>query len=154
MPQSHGTIRLVTALALGVALLAAVVGNVVATTASERTGEAVAVDAVVVEDARAPARVRVAWTGADGRTGTATAAVPAGTRAGDPRRVWVAPDGSVVAQPPAGAAPWEAALLAAGLGAAVAVAVVVAHLSGRRRARDRALEREWAAVEPVWTGRA
>jgi hypothetical protein len=153
MPQSDGTARLVAVLALGVVLLAAVVGNAAATVASERTGTAVAVDAVVLDDAPGPARVRVAWPGPDGVARTASAAVPAGARAGDARRVWVAPDGSVVPQPPAGSAPWTAALLTAALGAAAAAVVVAARRSGRRRARDRDLEREWARVEPLWTGR-
>ncbi len=153
MPQSPGTARLVAALALGVVLLAAVVGNAAATAASERTGAAVAVDAVVLDDAPAAGRARLAWTTAQGSTGVTTAAVPARTHAGDARRVWVAPDGSVVPQPPAGSGPWVAALLAALVGTLCAGAVVVAHRSARRRACDRDLALEWARVEPVWTGR-
>lgn len=153
MPQSHGTVRLVAALALGVLTLAAVVGNAAATAASERTGAAVAAEAVVLDDAPAAARARVAWAGPDGTTGTATAAVPAGTQAGDTRRVWVAPDGSVVPQPWSGSGPWVAALLTALVGTLGGAAVVVAQRAARHRARVRDLDREWARVEPLWTGR-
>ena len=158
MPQPQGTLdrstaRLVAALVAGVFLLAAVVGNAAATLAAERTGAAVAVDAVVLDDAPGPAGSRVAWTAPDGAPGVATVAVPTGTGAGETRRLWVAPDGAVVPQPDVGAVPWVAALLTLVLGGAAGVAVVAAHRAVRRRARDRDLTLEWARVEPQWTGR-
>lgn len=158
MPQSQdaldrSTIRLAAALAAGVLLLAAMVSNAVATAASERTGAAVAVDAVVLEDAPGAGTARLAWTERDGSAGVATAAVPAGTQAGETRRLWVAPDGAVVPQPPAGSGPWVAGLLTALAGIVVGAAVVVAHSGARRRSRDRDLTLEWARVEPLWTGR-
>lgn len=170
MRESRSTVRLVAALAAGILLLAVVVGNAVAGVAAERSGAAMAVDAVVVGTASATGDAagrdgsrwaRVAWSDGPGAangaasasTLVATVRVPTGTRAGDVRRLWVAPDGTVVPRPDTGSGPWVASLLTVVVGGAACVPVVAARRAAWRRAVDRELAAEWARVEPVWTGR-
>jgi hypothetical protein len=99
----------------------------------------------------------VTWTDADGVPGTGPALVPAGTRAGQPVTIWLDRAGRPVAEP----LDESAAVVAAIAGGAVVLlagAVVlgfcwVGARSGIAVLNARGWDREWAQVEPQWTGR-
>ena len=156
-------------LALAAVPLALTVGSVVAndagTLASQQTAERLQVPADVLEDAevvaggtsslRATAPVR--WTAPDGTDHDDTVPVRPGTRAGETVQVWIGPDGEASSRPlertdvvvvtvTAGTL-----TLLLGLSTAAAGHAAVCALVGR--ARDRAWEREWAEVEPLWAAR-
>lgn len=105
---------------------------------------------------RLPAAVR--WTGSDGVEHTGRAVVSAPKHAGDPVAAWVTRDGRLVPAPLGTrdvvfvtAATVGMLLLLCGL-----VLGGLAHLAfaGVARVRAAEWEREWAEVEPRWTGRA
>ncbi|WP_093906311.1 hypothetical protein [Streptomyces sp. cf386] len=101
--------------------------------------------------------VTVRWTEPGNGLRTATALVPAGTRAGETVDVWLDYRGRSVAPPPDGTAVWQHTVTLGVCAAAGAVTVillghaVVRHTAMRRRLAE--WEREWARTEPDWTGR-
>ncbi|MDQ0579186.1 Rv1733c family protein [Streptomyces rishiriensis] len=101
--------------------------------------------------------VAVRWTPPGEHPRTATARVPAGTRAGDRVDVWFDTRGRSVGPPPNDTMVWQHAL-AMGTCAAGGTAgvVLLGHAVIRRVAMRRRLdewEREWARTEPQWTRR-
>lgn len=102
-----------------------------------------------------PYRAEVRWTEPGGTTRTASARVPAGTRADDVVTVWFDGRGRSVAPPSNDVAVWQRSVTI-GLCAAGGTAWMV--LLGRRVERRIALrhrlgewEREWARTGPRWT---
>lgn len=100
---------------------------------------------------------RAVWTGPDGRRRAGVVTIPDSTAAGSRAQIWIDRQGNAV-EPPTTAA--TAAADGALTGAVVFVlggATVLGGLAGAARRIDRraagAWEREWAAVEPAWTGR-
>lgn len=99
----------------------------------------------------------VRWTEPEGDLRTATARVPAGTRAGDMVDVWFDSRGRTAAPPADGTAVWQHTITigVCATGGAVAVILlghaVVRHAAMRRRLAE--WEQEWARTEPEWTGR-
>ncbi|MEV6731075.1 MULTISPECIES: hypothetical protein [unclassified Streptomyces] len=106
----------------------------------------------------APVTVATAtWHYPSQRPHTQTIPVPAGTRKGDPVRVWVDGNGNVATAPPDQT---YIALNAVGVGAGALAGIVLvggALVVVRLRIVDarsaRAWETEWASLEPVWSGR-
>ncbi|MFR9802972.1 hypothetical protein ACL02T_11785 [Pseudonocardia sp. RS010] len=118
----------------------------------------VAHDVAVVPEAggRIPADVR--WTGPDGVERTGRTEVAAPRHAGDEVAAWVTADGRLVRAPLDGSEVLFVSLTSAGAllllcGVAVAVLGRLA-FAGVGRLRGAEWEREWAEVEPRWTGRA
>lgn len=110
----------------------------------------------VRDSAPAVARVEVAWSAADGTSRTGLVQVPAGTPAGRTVTVWLDRDGDLTTPPldEAGAV-MVGGVVATGvlmLGGAVIGSCWggVRFLTGRANARR--WEREWARVEPEWSG--
>jgi hypothetical protein len=109
--------------------------------------------------AAAPAPwVPVAWTAADGTEETGEIAVRGPVRAGTTVAAWVDRDGRVTTSPPRHTSEAVAFGLGAGLTtAALAWAVLGVVWSGVCRMtavrNDTAWAREWARVEPLWSGR-
>ncbi|WP_328883695.1 Rv1733c family protein [Streptomyces sp. NBC_00299] len=103
------------------------------------------------------ARTAVRWTEPEGGPRTATARVPAGTRAGDTVDVWLDSRGRSTAPPASGMAVWQHTVTVGVCAAGGAVAVillghaVVRHNAMRRRLAE--WEQEWAQTEPDWTDR-
>jgi hypothetical protein len=102
-------------------------------------------------------RVSVRWEQPGEGPRTATARVPAGTRAGETVDVWFDSEGRSVAPPPDDGAIWQHAVTigACATGGTVAV-ILLGHSGVRRAAMRRRLaewERDWARTEPEWTGR-
>ncbi|MFI6010022.1 hypothetical protein ACIBAG_14565 [Streptomyces sp. NPDC051243] len=103
------------------------------------------------------AEMTVRWTEPGDGPRTATARVPAGTRAGERVDVWLDDRGRSVPPPPDGTAIWQHTVVlgACATGGAVAV-ILLGHCAVRHAAMRRRLdewEREWARTEPAWTGR-
>jgi hypothetical protein len=128
--------------------------------ARDRTPVAVVVaeDVPVVPESgsRIPADVR--WTGPDGVEHTGRTEVAAPKQAGDEVEAWLTDDGRLVRAPLGGQ---EVAFVTVMSGGAVLLlcGVAVAGLgrlafAGVARLRAGEWEREWAEVEPRWTGRA
>lgn len=109
------------------------------------------------EPARATSQVRARWTAPDGTRSTGLITVDSSASASDQRAVWVTSSGDVAAPP---MTPMQAALLGVGAGAGVgatslALALGAYRLPGRLTSwrRMRALDAEWADVEPQWSRR-
>lgn len=107
----------------------------------------------LVSTQQVPAR----WTAPDGHTTTGLIAVDADASAGDHRTLWVDSSGDLVA-PPLGEAQVVFLAIAAGVGVdAAAIAGFYGlsrgtqHLVARRRWR--AMDTEWAELEPQWSAR-
>ncbi|MEJ8278158.1 hypothetical protein [Pseudonocardia spirodelae] len=102
-----------------------------------------------------PATVR--WTGHDGREHVGTTVVDLPGPAGAPTRIWTTADDRLVPAPVTAADAVGAAVVSGMLAAVVCglVVLAVASLLYRWTASRfaRAWEREWARVEPLWTGR-
>jgi hypothetical protein len=159
---------LLVSLGMLAALGAALVGHAAYGAALDRghAGGATAVRAVLLADA-APApggaewvlqRVPMVWTDEDGTEHTVEAAVRAPLPAGSEITIWLDGRGQAVSSPPG--RPAEAVAFGAGAGlTAVALAwallgmlwCLVRRVTGRRNAA--AWAREWAQVEPMWSGR-
>jgi hypothetical protein len=99
----------------------------------------------------------VRWTGNDGVARVGDAQMPIGLTAGDTVPIWVDRSNRVVGKP---VGPADAVIAGACYGAALFAVVAAALLAvwkGLRRwilARNCARwEREWAQVEPIWSGR-
>ncbi|KUM95717.1 hypothetical protein AQI88_15990 [Streptomyces cellostaticus] len=164
------TVLIVAVLLFVVAPLAGVAAGLYAhdqarTLAAAQRAERRPVHAVVAGDAREhrptvqgghghPYRARVRWTEPGKGTRTASARVPAGSRAGDMVTVWFDARGRSVAPPPDDVAVWQhtvtVGVCAAGGAAAV---VLLGHAVERRIALRHRLaewEREWARTGPKW----
>ncbi|MFF2364765.1 hypothetical protein ACFVU0_18995 [Streptomyces sp. NPDC058122] len=96
----------------------------------------------------------VRWTAADGSSRTGSAAVPAGSRAGEETGIWLDGRGRLSPAPPT---PTKAAIESGVAGAAAATAVgglaFGAGTVARRRLDRRRVDawgREWVLVEPRW----
>lgn len=104
------------------------------------------------------ADAKARWTAPDGAVITSQIPVPAGTRAGQTIRVWVARDGTLTG-PPLQDSQVSARVVMGEAGAVAGLAVTVA-LAGvaSRRSLDRhrlaAWESEWRSTGPRWTTRA
>ncbi|MFE3203095.1 hypothetical protein [Embleya sp. NPDC059237] len=99
----------------------------------------------------------VSWVAADGTTHTGVAQVPLGGAAGDTTGIWLDAEGRPTPPPPTHDAIVVDAITAGMLAFAATFMVTAGafgaeHLLTSRR-RARAWEREWAVVEPTWTGR-
>ncbi|WP_439680864.1 Rv1733c family protein [Embleya sp. MST-111070] len=99
----------------------------------------------------------VRWVAADGTTHTGVAQVPPGGAAGDTAGIWLDAEGRPTTPPPSHGAIVVDGITAGMLVFALAFMVTAGafgaeHLLTSRR-RARAWEREWAVVEPNWTGR-
>ncbi|MFH7597894.1 hypothetical protein WDV06_22710 [Streptomyces racemochromogenes] len=97
------------------------------------------------------------WHYPGNRAHAQTVSVPAGTRTGDAVQVWVDDRGDAAPAPPATG---DVAVRAIGYGTGVLSGIVLAAgalVAVRLRIVDarsaRAWETEWAAIEPVWSGR-
>ncbi|MFJ7071801.1 hypothetical protein [Streptomyces sp. NPDC098781] len=103
------------------------------------------------------ANVTVRWTDPAHGTRTATAHVPAGTRAGETVDVWLDAQGRGVAPPPDGTAVWQHTItIGVCVTAGVVGVILLGHTLVRHSAMSRRLaewEQEWARTEPEWTGR-
>ncbi|MFE1439026.1 hypothetical protein [Streptomyces sp. NPDC058739] len=99
----------------------------------------------------------VRWRGPEGTAGTTRAAVPADARRGDLVELWLDPLDRAVAPPPDASSVWQHTLATGICGAGGTAGLVLAALTLIRRvaARRRLAEweRDWARVEPRWTGR-
>lgn len=109
------------------------------------------------EPARATTQVRARWTAADGTTSTGLITVDSSAAAGDQRPVWVTSSGEI-APPPMTRMQTSLLGLGAGVGVsatALALAFGAYRLPQRLASwrRMRALEEEWADVEPEWSCR-
>ncbi|MEU0939041.1 hypothetical protein [Embleya sp. NPDC005971] len=99
----------------------------------------------------------VRWVAADGTAHTGVAQVPLGGSAGDTTRIWLDAEGRPTTPPPTHGAIVVDAITTGMLALTAALTVTAGAfgweqlLASRRRARD--WEREWAVVEPRWTGR-
>ena len=104
-----------------------------------------------------PARARVTWLAPSGSTRSAVIDVPTGAAADSVVHVWVDGSGQLT-EPPmvAGDAAREAVSLGIFAVLAFSVVLVLSYEAFRLvldRGRSRSWEAEWAAVEPVWTGK-
>ncbi|WP_314219638.1 Rv1733c family protein [Streptomyces zaehneri] len=101
--------------------------------------------------------VAVRWNPPGEPARTATARVPAGTRAGEMVDVWFDTRGRNVAPPPNDTMVWQHTLtMGACAAGGAAVVVLFGHAVIRRVAMRHRLgewEREWARTEPQWTRR-
>jgi hypothetical protein len=109
------------------------------------------------DDVWHPARAHVTWTGPSGGTHEAVIDVPAGARADSTVHVWVDDSGRLTAPPvAAGDAAREGVSLGIFGFLAFTVVTVLSYEAFRcvlDMSRSRSWEDEWAAVEPVWTGK-
>lgn len=100
-------------------------------------------------------RAQVRWTEHGKGTRTASARVPAGSRAGDVVTVWFDAQGRSVAPPPDDVAVWQHTVtVGVCVAGATAVVVLLGHAVERRTALRHRLaewEREWARTGPKWT---
>jgi hypothetical protein len=151
--------------ALGAALVVGlgVHGDLAARAAAEaraRTPVSVvlAEDVPVVPEAgnRIPADVR--WTGRDGIERTGRTEVTAPKHAGDEIDAWATADGRLARAPLAGSEVVFVSVLSGGalllLGGLTVAGLGRLAFAGVARLRAAEWEREWAEVEPRWTGRA
>lgn len=173
-PLKRGTDRieallrlLVIVAVLGAAPVAVLTGRVVhqhgTSLAAEQARDRHEVRGVVLVDPPAVSsdmtdtvvQTTVGWTGADGTQETADVPVPVAARVDDPVTLWMTDDGRLTTPPldrerVLGRAVWAGTLAALGL-----VAAAWALLWLARRALDarrfRQWEREWSAVERLWT---
>lgn len=130
-----------------------------------RAAELVQVTAVAVEDARpheaahsaSPYRTTVRWTAPDGTARETRVRAPAGTSVGDPVTVWATADGRPTAAPMTSSGVTRSTIVFVALGWSWSlVAAVTAYAAlcwALDRQRDRRWTREWAAIEPAWSGR-
>jgi hypothetical protein len=164
---AHALLRRAQVLLAGAAVVIAAVVGVLAgasrahpsppgagTTQAELLEPARAADVAV---AGAPVPVAARWTGPHGEPHSGTVHVPAGLPAGAAVTIALDDGGAVVGTPPAVAGPAGTGLVA-GIGTLAACWGLLAVAGGiwraRLTARDRrTLAREWARVEPVWSGR-
>lgn len=100
----------------------------------------------------------VRWTGTGGMERTGETQVPVGHVAGDAVPVWMDKKGQLVPAPTSTGDAYIVAFFAAGLTLAGAAGVLALLHSGMRRwvlrANCAGWEREWAAIEPSWSGRS
>jgi hypothetical protein len=110
-------------------------------------------DPVVGLQAWAPAT----WTAPDGTARAGEVPAPAGSRAGQAVRIWAGPDGARTGRPLTRAGvrltTAVAGTVTALLVACSALALHLATGAALDRSRARRWAREWAEVEPVWSGR-
>jgi len=109
-------------------------------------------------DGRITYQARVSWTTPAGQTATGEATVPANAQPGSTVAVWLN-DSGTLAPGPRSAAGLQSDAIAVGIGTATGVSLtVIAVLGVRRVALDHRAaadwDREWAEVEPTWSGRA
>ncbi|MFE2870961.1 hypothetical protein [Embleya sp. NPDC059259] len=99
----------------------------------------------------------VQWVAADGTARTGEAQVPLGVSAGDTTRIWLDAEGRPTTPPPTHGAIVVDAIVAGMLALAASLLVTAGAFGSEQvlisRRRTREWEREWAAVEPKWTGR-
>ncbi|MET9732090.1 hypothetical protein ABZZ79_15980 [Streptomyces sp. NPDC006458] len=99
----------------------------------------------------------VRWSEPEGTERTTRAAVPADARRGDVIELWLDSRDRVVAPPPDASSVWQHTFAMGICGAGgTAGPTLVAHTLFRRAAARRRLAewgRDWARVEPRWTGR-
>ncbi|WP_160161436.1 Rv1733c family protein [Embleya hyalina] len=99
----------------------------------------------------------VRWVAADGTAHTDDAPVPLGGEAGDTTRIWLDVEGRPTTPPPTHSAIVDNAITTGMLVLAASLLVTAGVFALERllisRRRDHGWEREWAAVEPGWTGR-
>ena len=102
-------------------------------------------------------KVRVSWTGHDGRERTGTARVPLEKTKGSSVRIWVDRQGAVRSPPMAEGNATSTGWLAGGVTAVGVYACLVAGRKGARLALDRRRyaqwDAEWARVAPLWSAR-
>lgn len=170
-PLARGSDRAESVLMVVVVLLWALAAPLIATAASvlwpavsarvDAAGRAaVAVDAMVVPGAAAPAtplslpRDRAGllrWTDATGATVVRAAVLPVGSVAGQHRTVWVGPDGQIVAEPLSPAAAGAAVVAGAVLAWALTGGVLLGLSTLVRRrldaTRGRGWDHEWAVLD-------
>ncbi|MPY56026.1 Rv1733c family protein [Streptomyces spongiae] len=102
-------------------------------------------------------RVRLSWTGEDGRQRTGTARVSLDKTAGSTVRIWVDREGTVQDPPMSAVNAKAAGWLMGGMTAVGVYAGVVATRKGMRLVLDRRRyaqwDAEWDLVEPLWSAR-
>lgn len=109
------------------------------------------------EPVHASTQVQARWTAPNGDTATGLIAVGSNASAGDKHTLWVDRSGDP-ATPPIGATQMAMLAISAGVGvnAAAAAVYVAASRSARAlatRRRLRAIDTEWAELEPEWSRR-
>ena len=158
-----------TSCAAGVVLLAIAVGQAGAAHTLDRSqAEAAArtparaelledVDGAVLADGSRSRNALARWTGPDGRVAQGRVAVTSQHVVGDTVSIWTDRAGRVVAAPtkPSAASAvgwtWGVAVTLGGWAVLALVWIAVRAVTGRRN--DAAWAREWAVVEPNWSGR-
>jgi hypothetical protein len=158
-----------TSCAAGVVLLAVAVGQAGAAHTSDRSrAEAAArtparaelledVDATVLADGSRSRNALARWTGPDGRVAQGRVAVTSQHIVGDTVSIWTDRTGRVVPAPtkPSAASAvgwtWGVAVTLGGWAVLALLWIAVRAVTARRNAA--AWAREWAVVEPNWSGR-
>ncbi|GAA4713499.1 hypothetical protein GCM10023215_65590 [Pseudonocardia yuanmonensis] len=101
------------------------------------------------------ARVPAIWLGPDGTSHLGSLSVDAGTPAGRTVPIWIDAAGEPVSPPTTGAADAVVVgVVAALLGWALIAAALVVTAVAAARQRARRIAEEWAAAEPLWSGRS